>query len=75
MAEHQLDLWLDSENGEASAGWSQDVVMDFDRLEDDPYYASIIDRHIRMVLGHLAKELEAIGTSIPIKRPQEENCE
>ena len=55
-----LDLWLDGEWGEESAGWSQEVKIPIQPLLLDERWAPIVSNHIRNSLKHLAIELETI---------------
>lgn len=55
-----LDLWVDGQWGEESAGWSQEINLDVHLLLSDPRYSHIISTHIQNSLKHLARELEII---------------
>lgn len=57
-----LDLWLDSDLSEDTAGWKQPLTLDFDRFEWDQHYAGRVSDHISRALENLARELEEIGT-------------
>lgn len=56
-----LDLWLDGPELDESAGWQQEVALDFDRLGSDSEYGQIVHDHVQRSLQWLAKELEEIS--------------
>ena len=60
-----LDLWLDGPEMDESAGWKQEVRLDFDRLGMDERYSVMIHDHIQRALSFLARELEEISVQNP----------